>query len=50
MPLQSRSEEAAMPPTGIDHLVYASADLEREMDEIEALLGARPVRGGHHPQ
>lgn len=34
----------------MDHLLYASADLERGMDEIEALLGVRPVRGGHHPQ
>jgi len=39
-----------MLPTGIDHLIYASTDLERGMDEIEALLGVRPVRGGRHPQ
>jgi hypothetical protein len=44
------SEEASMAPTGIDHLVYACANLERGVDEIEALLGVRPVRGGHHPQ
>jgi Glyoxalase-like domain len=37
-------------PTGIDHLVYACADLQRGMDEIEALLGVRPVPGGRHPQ
>lgn len=36
--------------SGIDHIVYASADLERGMDEIEQLLGIRPVRGGRHPQ
>ena len=34
----------------IDHLVYACANLERGMDEIEAQLGTRPVRGGRHPK
>lgn len=34
----------------IDHIVFASADLERGMDEIEQLLGIRPVPGGRHPQ
>ena len=34
---------------GIDHLVYACANLERGMDEIEQLLGVRPVPGGRHP-
>lgn len=46
----SHSEETSMPSSGIDHLVYASANLERGMDEIEALLGVRPVRGGRHPK
>lgn len=36
-------------PDGVDHLVYAVADLERGMDEIDKLLGVRPVRGGRHP-
>lgn len=35
---------------GIDHLLYASATLEQGMDDIEQLLGVRPVRGGRHPQ
>lgn len=35
---------------GIDHLVYASSSLQLGMDEIEELLGVRPVQGGHHPQ
>lgn len=39
-----------MPKTGIDHLLYAASDLQRGMDEIEALLGVRPVPGGNHPQ
>jgi hypothetical protein len=34
---------------GIDHLVYACANLERGMDEIEQLLGVRPAPGGRHP-
>jgi len=40
----------AMLASGIDHLVYATASLERGMDEIEQLLGARPVEGGQHPR
>lgn len=35
-------------PTGIDHLVFAVADLEAGMDFIEQLLGVRPVAGGRH--
>lgn len=38
------------PATGIDHLVFASSSLQRGMDEVEELLGVRPVRGGHHPR
>jgi len=37
-------------PIDIDHLLYASANLERGMDEIESLLGVRPIRGGRHTQ
>lgn len=33
----------------IDHIVYAVSDLEAGMDEIEKLLGVRPVIGGRHP-
>jgi hypothetical protein len=33
----------------IDHLVYASADLDSACDTIEMLLGVRPVPGGRHP-
>jgi Glyoxalase-like domain len=32
----------------IDHLVYATPDLNRGIDEIERLLGVRPVIGGRH--
>lgn len=37
-------------PKGVDHLVYAVADLEAGRDEIERLLGVRPILGGRHPQ
>ena len=36
--------------SGIDHILYATSDLKRGMDEIEELLGVRPVEGGHHAQ
>ena len=36
-------------PNGIDHLVYATRDLARGIEEIEALLGIRPTPGGQHP-
>lgn len=32
----------------IDHLVYAVTDLEKGIDEIEALLGVRAAYGGQH--
>ena len=34
---------------GIDHLVYTVANLEKGMNEMEELLGIRPVFGGRHP-
>ncbi|HKJ18716.1 MAG TPA: VOC family protein [Xanthomonadales bacterium] len=34
----------------LDHVLYATSNLEQGMDEIESLLGVRPARGGHHPQ
>ncbi len=33
----------------IDHLVYASSDLEREVDHLNTLLGVRATPGGRHP-
>jgi len=33
----------------VDHLVYATTDLNRGVDEIEKLLGVRATPGGHHP-
>lgn len=32
----------------VDHLVYATADLNRGVDEIEKLLGVRATAGGQH--
>lgn len=50
MPAQGYPDDAAIVPNGVDHLLYASANLEQGMDEIESLLGIRPFRGGHHPR
>lgn len=33
----------------IDHLVYATPDLARGIEEVEKLLGVRAVSGGQHP-
>ena len=33
----------------IDHLVYATPDLDKSVKAIERLLGVRPVPGGQHP-
>lgn len=32
----------------IDHIVYAVFDLDKSMDNFEALLGVRPIFGGYH--
>jgi hypothetical protein len=36
-------------PSSVDHLVYATPDLERGIREIEDLLGIRAIHGGQHP-
>jgi hypothetical protein len=33
----------------VDHLVYATPDLNRGVEEIERLLGVRATPGGQHP-
>jgi Glyoxalase-like domain len=35
--------------TRIDHLVYASTDLEKSVADLEVRLGVRPAPGGQHP-
>lgn len=35
-------------PNNIDHLIYTAPDLEAGMDQIEDILGVRPVPGGQH--
>ncbi|MBI4306904.1 MAG: VOC family protein [Chloroflexi bacterium] len=35
--------------TALDHLVYATPDLESSVDELELRLGVRSVPGGRHP-
>lgn len=34
----------------VDHIVYATADLERSVDELSARLGVKAAAGGRHPQ
>lgn len=38
-----------MPPRAIDHLVYATPDLDATVNALEAQLGVRPSVGGQHP-
>ena len=33
----------------VDHLVYATADLDRGIAEVERVLGVRASLGGKHP-
>src|SRR3989442_13632658 len=33
----------------VDHLVYATADLDRGIAEVEQMLGVRATLGGQHP-
>jgi hypothetical protein len=35
--------------TRIDHLVYATSDLEESVADLETRLGVRPALGGQHP-
>jgi hypothetical protein len=35
--------------SSVDHLVYATPDLERGIREVESLLGVRATAGGQHP-
>ena len=41
-------DRRAYPPT-VDHLVYATPDLQRGVERIEGLLGVRATPGGQHP-
>src|SRR5512146_1137395 len=44
---------AQQPPTlsspPVDHMVYATVDLDRGMRDLETLLGVRATDGGRHP-
>lgn len=42
--------ESAKLISRVDHLVYATPDLDRAIDEIEKLIGVRATAGGQHPQ
>ncbi|MCW2948693.1 MAG: hypothetical protein JWR24_5410 [Actinoallomurus sp.] len=34
----------------LDHLVYATPDLDASVQRIAELTGVRPVEGGRHPE
>ena len=36
-----------LPP--VDHLIWGSRDLEREIERVDEWTGVRPVPGGRHP-
>jgi len=36
-------------PPNVDHIIYTTPRLEAGMDEMERVLGVRPVAGGRHP-
>lgn len=44
-----RAEESVALPPDLDHLVYATSDLERTVDLLEKKLGVRATPGGPHP-
>lgn len=46
-----KPEPASAPPLpeGVDHILYGTPVLEQGMQEIEDLLGVKPIRGGRHP-
>lgn len=52
-PSQNLQDEAKRKPPNmlsrVDHLVYATTDLDRGIKEIEQLLGVRATPGGQHP-
>jgi hypothetical protein len=48
-PCMAHSEEPPAIPLGVDHLVYGVPELDVGVQEIEGLLGVRPVPGGRHP-
>jgi hypothetical protein len=38
-----------LPKTEIDHIIYATRDLQVTIDALERLVGVRPAIGGQHP-
>jgi len=52
-PMETNYREAQTAPaeliSRVDHLVYATPDLNRGIEEIEKLLGVRATAGGQHP-
>lgn len=44
----SGPERPQPPPRGVDHLIRVVPDLATGMEEIEGMLGVRPMLGGRH--
>lgn len=44
-----QAQDAPALPDGVDHILYGTPDLEQGMQEIEDLLGVKPIVGGRHP-
>lgn len=44
------SRDGSGVPDRVDHLIYTVPSLDRGVQEIERLLGVRPVPGGRHPE
>src|SRR5262249_11322359 len=49
MPALSPTPGAGSVVSRVDHLAYATPDLEKGVAEIERLLGVRATPGGQHP-
>ena len=43
------SQAAGTPVRKVDHLIYATPDLNLGIDKLEELLGVRAIPGGQHP-
>lgn len=43
------SKAASAPVRKLDHIIYATPDLNRGIDTLEKLLGVRATPGGQHP-
>ena len=50
MTLRARQWKASSPMTGVDHIIFAVADLETATEHYACLLGMAPSWQGRHPR